>query len=126
MELLLITYRMAFGDHKLILVPQWKSKKATWTSPISCLWDAPCDFKTKVPLKAIYTSSFNSSSTELSHIMEFFRNTVSITDVGWDDVVEELEELKQQQSITSEVAKQLFGIIAEKPPTDEYDNEEMR
>ena len=58
--------------------------------------------------------------------MEFFRETLSITDVDWDDVVQELEELKQQQSITSEVAKQLFGIIAEKPPTDEYDNEEMR
>jgi len=94
--------------------------------PSWCLWDAPDYFTTKVPLKEVYSSSFNISSTELGHMAGFFRDTLSINDINWHDVVSELEELQHQQSITVEVAKQLFSIIAEKSPAEEDGRREMR
>lgn len=119
-------YRNSFDTYDLIFVPQWKSKPASWTKPNQCLWDAPSDFMTKVPLKEIYTSSFHDLSTELGHVTEFFRETLGIDDIDWLDVIDELEELKRQQSITGEAVRQLFVILSEKSPTEEHDKRKMR
>ena len=121
-----LIYRQTFETYDLIFVPQWRSKPASWTNPNECLWDAPSDFMTKVPLKEIYTSFFYDLSTELGHMTGIFRGTLNIDDIDWPDVIDELEELKRQQSITGEVARQLFGILSEKSPTEEDDKQEMR
>ena len=121
-----LIYRNTFDTYNLIFVPQWKSRPASWTKPNECLWDAPSDFMTKVPLKEIYTSSFYDLSTELGHMTGIFRGALNIDDIDWPDVVDELEELKRQQSIKGEVVRQLFGILSEKLPTEEDDKQEMR
>lgn len=121
-----LIYRNVFDTYDLIFVPQWKSKPASWTKPNECLWDAPSDFMTKVPLKEIYTSSFYDLSTELGHMTGIFRGTLNIYDIDWPDVIDELEELKRQQSIAGEVVRQLFGILSEKSPTEEDAKQEMR
>lgn len=118
--------RSTFEEHQLIFVPQWKSEPAFWTDPDECLWDAPSDFMTKVPLKEIYTSFFHDLSAALERMEEFFRDTLKIDDIDWLDVIEELTELKAQQSITSEVARQLFGTLCKKSPTEEDDKQKMR
>lgn len=56
----------------------------------------------------------------------FFRGTLNIDDIDWPDVIDELEELKRQRITTGEVARQLFGILSEKPPTREGDKQQMR
>jgi hypothetical protein len=121
-----LIYRRTFNAYKLIFVPQWKSKPASWTKPIDCLWDAPGDFMTKVPLKEIYTSSFYDLSTELGHMAGIFRGVLNIEDIDWHDVIHELKELKRQQSITGEVVRQLLGILSDKSPTGEIGKQSMR
>jgi hypothetical protein len=120
-----VIYSNAFDTHGLIFVPQWNSYPALWTKPTECLWDAPGNFTTSVPLKEIYTSFYN-LSTELGHMTGFFRDTLNIHDIGWPYVLNELEELKHHQIITGEVARQLFGILFEKSPTEEDGKQEIR
>jgi hypothetical protein len=55
-----------------------------------------------------------------------FRGTLNIDDIDWPHVIDELEELKRQPSITGEVVRQLFGILSEKSPAEEDDKQEMR
>jgi len=81
---------------------------------------------TMVPLKEIYTSSFYDLSTELGHRTGIFRGILDIDNIDWPNVIDELEELKRQQSITGEVVRQLFGILSEKSPTEENGKQEMR
>jgi hypothetical protein len=121
-----VIYSNAFDNHDLIFVPQWNYFRALWTKPSECLWDAPGDFITSVPLKEIYTSSFYNLSTELGHMAGFFRETLNVHDIGWAYVINELEELKRQQIITGEVARQLFGILFIESPTEEDHKQEMR
>jgi hypothetical protein len=121
-----LIYSDAFNDYGLIFVPQRNSLPALWTEPNECLWDAPIDFMTKVPLKEICASSSSNLRTELGHMTEFFRWTLNINDIDWPDVIDELEELKCQQIITGEMARQLFGILSENSPTEEHDKQEMR
>ena len=120
-----VIYSNTFDTHDLIFVPQWNSYPAMWTEPNECLWDAPGNFITSVPLKEIYTSFYN-LSTELGHLIGFFREILNIHDIAWPDVIDELQELKSQQLITGEVTRQLFGILSEKSPTEEDDKQEMR
>jgi hypothetical protein len=120
-----VIYSNAFDTHDLIFVPQRDSSPAMWAEPNECLWDAPGNFITSVPLKEIYTSFYN-LSTELGHLIGFFRETLNIHDIEWPYVINEVEELKRQQVITCEVARQLFAILFEKSPTEEDDKQEMR
>lgn len=99
---------------------------ASWKEPDECLWDAPSDFMTKVPLKEIYVSSFQDRGVELDHIAGFFRGTLDIDDIGWVDVIDELEELKLQPTIRREGVRQLYGILFEKSSILEFDIREMR
>ena len=99
---------------------------ASWEEPEKCLWDAPSDFITKVPLKEIYVSSFQDLDVELDHVAGFFHGTLDIDDIDWLDVIFELEELKLQPTIRSEGVRQLYGILFEKSPILEADQREMR
>ncbi len=99
---------------------------ASWEKPNKCLWDAPSDFITKIPLKEICVSSFPYLEVELDHMAGFFRGTVEIDDIDWPDVISELEELKRQPTTTVEVVRQLYGILFEKSPILEVDKQEMR
>jgi hypothetical protein len=121
-----LNYRDSFESYDLIFVPPWKSMPASWKEPDECLWDAPSDFITKVPLKEIYISSFQDSDIELDHIAGFFRGTLDIDDIDWLDVISELEELKRQPTIRGERVRQLYGILSEKSTTGEANKQEMR
>jgi hypothetical protein len=121
-----LNYRTSFETYDLIFVPPWKSKPASWEEPDECLWDAPSDFITKVPLKEIYASSFQDLDVELDHMAGFFRGTLDIDDIDWLDVISELEELKRQPTVTGEVVRQLYGILFEKSPILEVDKQQMR
>jgi hypothetical protein len=99
---------------------------ASWREPNECLWDAPGDFITKVPLKEIYISSFQDLDVDLDYVAGFFRGILEIDDIDWLDVISELEELKRQATIRSEGVRQLYGILFEKSPTGEDDKREMR
>jgi hypothetical protein len=81
---------------------------------------------TKVPLKEIYTSSFNGLNTELGHITEFFCSTLKIYHIGWPNIIDELEELKYEESVSSEVVQQLFTILFDQSPTEQDETEKMR
>ncbi|KAE9369948.1 hypothetical protein N431DRAFT_381328 [Stipitochalara longipes BDJ] len=107
---------LSFENYELVFVPPWNSSPASWREPQECLWDAPSDFITAVPLKEIYISSFQDSNFELDHIAGFFR-TLGIDDIDWPDVTYELEELKRQPTVTGEVVRRLYGILFEKSPT---------
>lgn len=78
-----LNYRGSFHYDELIFVPSWKSMPASWKKPDECLWDAPGDFITKVPLKEIYVSEFQNLSVELDHVAEFFSGTLDIPDIDW-------------------------------------------
>lgn len=99
---------------------------ASWKEPDECLWDAPSDFITMVPLKEIYTSSLRDLSVELDHLAGFFRRTLDIDDIAWSHVISELEEMKRQPIISGEVVRQLYGILSEKSPTQGDGKERMR
>ncbi len=121
-----LTYRTSFETYDLIFVPPWKSSSASWEEPDNCLWDAPSDFITKVPLKEIYVSSFQDLDVELDRMAGFFRGILDIDDIDWRDVISELEELKRQPIVTGEVVRQLYGILFEKSPIQENHKEQMR
>jgi hypothetical protein len=80
---------------------------ASWKELNECLWDAPSNLITKVPLKEIYISSFQDLDVELDHIAGFFRRTLDIDDIDWLDVISELKELKRQPTIRGEGVCQL-------------------
>jgi hypothetical protein len=121
-----LNYRYSFETDDLIFVPTWKSIPASWKAPNECLWNAPSDFITKVPLKEIYVSSFQGLDFELDHIAGFFRGTLDIDDIDWVDVIDELKELKLQPTIRGEGARQLYGILFEKSPILESHKRKMR
>lgn len=101
------------------------STKASWKYPEECLWDAPSDFTGKVPLKEIYSSSFQKLVVELDRIAGFFRETLEILDIESYDVINELEDLKLQPSVNAEVIQRLYGILFAKLPTEESDGESI-
>jgi len=121
-----LNYRRSFEEYDLIFVPSWNSMPASWREPFECLWDAPSNFTTKVPLKEIYVSSFQDLGVELDNIAGFFRGTLEIDDIDWSNVISELEELKSQPPIRSEVVRQLYSILFEKSPILEVDEQKMR
>lgn len=118
--------RTFFETYDLIFVPPWKSMPASWKEPDECLWEAPSDFITKVPLKEIYVSSFRELDVEPDHMTGFFRGTLGINDIGWRDAISELKELKRQPTIRGEVVQQLYGILVEKSPILEVSKQVMR
>ena len=121
-----LNYRRSFESHKLIFVPPWNSMPASWKAPDDCLWDAPSDFITMVPLKEVYNSSFPDSRAELDHLTGFFLDTLEIGEIDWRDVISELEELKSQPAVTGEIVRRLYGIILDKSPVQEYEKQIMR
>lgn len=118
--------RTSFENYYLIFVPPGNSIPASWNKPNECLWDAPSDFVTKVPLKEIYVSAFQDLDVELDNMAGFFRGTLDIRDIDWLDVISELEELKRQPTTTGEVVRQLYVVLFEKSPILEIDKQEMR
>lgn len=121
-----LNYRAIFNDSGLIFVPPWKSMPASWKEPDDCLWDAPSDFITKIPLKEIYVSSFQNLDFTLDHVADLFRGTLEIPDIDWPSVIAELEELKLQPTIKGEVVRQLYSILLEKLQSPEVDRQEIR
>jgi hypothetical protein len=99
---------------------------ATWRAPDECLWDAPSDFITQVPLKEIYKCSCQNLGVELDHVAAFFRKTLDIPDIDWPDVIDELDELKLQPVIKGEVVRQLYRILFASSPIPEDDSQEIR
>jgi hypothetical protein len=114
-------------SHDLILIPAWNSHPAKWTNPDGCLWDAPSSFASAVPLKEAYSSSFQSSSTELQHMEQFFCETLAVNNLEWTDVINELKALKQQPAgIRSEVIEELYSILSSMSSILDSDKEIIR
>lgn len=119
-------YSDTFPEYPLIFVPTCKSTPASWRYPNECLWDAPSDFTSKVPLKEIYSSSFENLGVGLDHLAGFFRETLKIPDIDCDDVLNELEDLKLQPSVKGEVIRHLYGILFVKLPAQEDKSQKIR
>jgi hypothetical protein len=78
------------------------------------LWDVFYEFITKVPLKKVYKSSFQDSSTELDCLTGFFYKILEIGNIDWVNIISKLKKLKSQLNITGEVVRRLYSILFEK------------
>ncbi|KAL3476147.1 hypothetical protein BJX99DRAFT_258658 [Aspergillus californicus] len=81
--------RREFASKSLICIPAHGSSPPSWAASWECLWRAPSYMQWRYPLGVIYADVKNSNA-----IAEFFENTLSIRDVNTDDLIEELEILK--------------------------------
>ncbi|KAI3332562.1 hypothetical protein F4824DRAFT_475026 [Ustulina deusta] len=87
--------RVVFSQQPYIYIPLPQSS-CTWTLPDSCVWDAPQEMTTKYVLKRLYRTCFCKDGAACPHFSRFFVETLGIrASCTWQDYVEELKALKQ-------------------------------
>ncbi|KAI0508878.1 hypothetical protein F5B22DRAFT_638424 [Xylaria bambusicola] len=87
--------RAVFSEQPCIYIPRSPSSY-TWTLPDCCIWDAPQKMTTKFVLKRLYRSCFCKDGAKCPHFSTFFTETLGIQEsCTWQDYVEELKALKQ-------------------------------
>lgn len=84
--------REYFHESAPIYVPAWGEQEAKWASPDECRWEAPKEMETKASLKHLYMSILDDEELEL--VSHFFERTLSIPAKSWEDVITELEHLR--------------------------------
>lgn len=65
-----------------------------WASPSHCLWLAPPDMTSKNSLRHLYSKTIGDD--QLEDIERLFHKIVEIPSASWSDIVNELEELKDE------------------------------
>ena len=86
------------------------SDNAEWASPLDCLWEAPADFTTKRPLKALYEGAGFAVSG--GDIQEFFQGTLRIPNISHADVTDEIWEMKAGE-VDIERVHSLYRMLQE-------------
>ncbi|PQE26370.1 ATPase-like ATP-binding domain protein [Rutstroemia sp. NJR-2017a BBW] len=85
---------------RAIIVP-YQNDRSTWMSSLECVWDGPVN-----PLKVVLSSCKLISDN--ATLVDFFRNTVEISGVGWVDLVNTLSWNKGNPEHTD--AENIFAI----------------
>lgn len=74
-----------FRLNKGILVPGHGNTPSTWKFAVECRWEAPDYLTSKTPL----LSKLGGSPSPV--LAEFFHRTLDIPDVGWNDLIQQLQ-----------------------------------
>lgn len=75
-----------------ILVPREEDHE--WTDSLCCLWAAPPDMVSAFSLRALYSSRMDGE--KFSNIENLFQRTLGILDASLDDLVTELDQLRDE------------------------------
>lgn len=97
-----------FGSQDLVLVPSYDYglSRCLRSRPPECLWEAPCNFSTMQPLKALYGAV--GMRVEKHDIRQFFQETLRIPDIAHDNITKELESMKRKQQHDIETVGKLY------------------
>jgi len=76
-----------------IFVPVVEAQTAYWVPLDGCRWKAPYHLTTIFPLQALYNKAIGEQQT--SSLKSFFRHALSIPDADWEDLVNELADMKE-------------------------------
>lgn len=74
-----------------------------------CLWDAPGNFTTKYPLKAVY-SRFGIDVDGGNSLRHFFQGTLRIPDISHEHIVDELSDMRGKSRDANTVAN-LYRLL---------------
>ncbi|KXX74826.1 Autophagy-related protein 9 [Madurella mycetomatis] len=86
--------RAHFKSFENIFIPEDDEEEALWVGPDVCLWDAPQNTALKCPLEYLYGSVLGTPPDQMKLLERFFKHTLSVPDASWQDIVQELENLK--------------------------------
>ncbi|KAI1188940.1 hypothetical protein F5B17DRAFT_450976 [Nemania serpens] len=103
--------RAVFSQEPCIYIPLPESS-CTWTLPDSCVWDAPQELTTKYVLKRLYGTCFCKDGAACPHFSRFFVETLDIrASCTWQDYVEELKALKQNDCNDVDIITGIYEAI---------------
>ena len=84
---------------------------ALWVRPEECLWDAPLDFLTKYPLKAVLKTVLQCSLDEMATLFDFFQTTLCVPLMAWADLVTELSVLREEEDKGTSHIQKIYQSI---------------
>lgn len=100
-------FRKFVWDEDLILVPAFRERPASWTYSARCLWDAPDYLTTKWAL----LPSLSHLNTPI--LTAFFKDTLGIKDVAWDDLTRELGAIKKENKPDTKAVQNIYLRLQE-------------
>jgi len=81
----------------MLYIPRCGDDEDLWVSTSDCLLGAPRDLAHKIPILARYAEAFARPTVDLSLVTSFFRDTLDIRSCDWEDIIEEIKELKDDE-----------------------------
>lgn len=112
-----LTARRRFINEKQCLhVPSLNGNPAAWATSLTCMWDAPPGTLCKYSLKDILAQSFG--ALQMDRVSRFFQHVLRVPDAACEDIIEELQRMRDDARDDFDRISMLYECIAAKSNAD--------
>src|SRR3569833_3394252 len=81
----------------MLYIPRCGDDDVLWVFFFVCFFCFFCVLAHKIPILARYAEAFARPTVDLSLVTSFFRDTLDIRSCDWEDIIEEIKELKDDE-----------------------------